>query len=56
LFIHPRNHENGAATCSPSGETLDLARELFDGEKFQQYFGLTREAKILPNCSGNTCP
>jgi len=27
LFIHPRNHENGAATCSPSGETLDLPRE-----------------------------
>ena len=27
LFIHPRNHENGAATCSPSGETLYLARD-----------------------------
>ena len=29
LFIQPENRENGAATCSPSGETLDLARELF---------------------------
>jgi len=30
LFIHNGNCQNGAATCSPSGEILDLARELLD--------------------------
>ena len=34
-----------------------LVKELqFDGEKFEQYFRLTRESKILSNCSGNTRP
>ena len=28
----------------------------FDVDKFEQYFSLTREFKISPNCSGNTFP
>ena len=39
------------------GPYHNLVKELqFDGEKFQQYFRLIRESKILPNCLGNTCP
>ena len=35
----------------------NLVKELqFDGEKFQQYFRLTRESKTPPNRSGNTWP
>jgi len=29
LFVQPGYCENGAATCSPNGETFDLDRELF---------------------------
>jgi len=39
------------------GAYHNLVKELqFNGEKFQQYFRLTRESKFPPYYLGNTCP
>ena len=50
-------HDINRSQLQQGAYLLNLVKELhFQGKKFQQCFRLTRESKIPPNCSGNTCP